>query len=443
MSYILIPELSIELHFRSNPEIALERIVSSGSQVGETHIAVRPETEEISEAFLSLDNDRVGLAIGRLLVCTSRLAKSRERIAAVVGEAAEILQGELTSPESSLSKLFGQFKDSCRVFRMGACDSQSIVTVDQNFQSTMVTSFFVDGERIVGEAELYRLENRISSAFDGLCATGRLFIAGSTRAHRSVTDEVRHLSAGTLSPKLVELFGSHSDTKFGDESVVTIARQLDDLTKKELCYNLLQGTVIELLEGSNGWRTTFTFEILNASFVPITSRFHQFWFETSQLDVEFSVTDGLGNPLEFALPKSGNNYREIFVHLPEPVGPMGRSKYAISFVTEGSDSPNYFYSVSPRTITKKLSFEVRGYPGFQFGEQRVEVEDSSGHIKDLAPEIQLRIEEVREVISWFQDNPRPGDLFRTSWVDKNFVPLKRRVLREKWKGFECVRGGAR
>lgn len=429
---------NLKLYFLECPQLSLAKVVYSDPSLLRPHIALLSENDRPSEAYSKFDTSPAVAACGLLLLRAAKAIITEELniFPILMGgkySPAEILYSELNIENNNIFGLLGPIEDKtptlAKVFRRTKSDDIFAVLLDEYFLRTTEISILFNNQPISSSSEFSELESKMLRNF----SFGNLNLKSNiVSLYPSIaTEEMKHTISAEVSPKILDLFSKKLEEKLIENGVSAVRSKLDDLTKKELAYHLSQHTELTLVNDSRDWKISFEFEVINAAFVPICQRKHQFWFEQPQDEIQFDVRDDQGRPIQFSILKSSEKYREIVLELPEVLNALDRIKYKISYQIKGTPKQDHLYYLSPRTLTKKLSLTIIGYEGFSFSNPRVAVESEGGFHKDDAPEIKLTSENGIETLHWTQISPKPGELYRTLWSSHDSVSTIPQVGKEK------------
>lgn len=170
----------------------------------------------------------------------------------------------------------------------------------------------------------------------------------------AAVEEMKHTISAEVSANILDIFAKKLEEKLIRHGIGAVRDRLENLTKKELAYHLSQHTEVELL-ANNEWKIAFEFEVINAGFIPISTRLHNYWFEYPQGQVDFAIYGEDGMPIEYSVVKSSEKYRQICLKLPTVLNALDRFKYKISYQVKSIVEQDSFYYLCPKTLTKKLS----------------------------------------------------------------------------------------
>jgi len=395
-------------------------------------VAIRDELIAPGDAYFNFRNTGSVRALALLLVRAARFGL--HDAAAITSESPVVscreylptaeLCGDLVSGNSWISAFFGSGEDSAdgKVICWGRSGTVHIVFLTSGFLDSAEIGIFFNGEAVGQTQSLESLEQDIvNGGFDTTEVEDARTIL-LLRRLPVITDEVQYMSSGEVNPKLLNIFSDKLEEKLIRCGVNAVRERLDELTNRELAYHLSQDTRIEILP-RDIWQISFEFEVINAGFLPLSRRTHQFWFEYPQKEIQFKIEDSAGRPLDYQVVKSTEKYREILLGLPRALEALERFKYKITYQVKGIVERDSFYYLSPRTLTKKLGLTVSRLDGRRFENPKVTVESDGGFMKDTVPDLEIQSEETIETISWSQQSPKPGELYRTLWTNSELVQV--------------------
>jgi len=211
----------------------------------------------------------------------------------------------------------------------------------------------------------------------------------------------------------------------GSNASVSLIRERSKEIQKNLLIQKHQFIEVNVLNEEGDADIAFSYSITNAGYSSHTSRIHQFWFETPQNEVPFSVISNRGEELVADVFSQTENKRELEILFPRPLRPLEQIDYQVRFQVRREfpkDLTHFFYYLGVRTITRALGLTVNIPGKFQFHNLFISHETSDGFLSDELPMITLSNNGSFRTLSWQLKNPRPGSLFRTFW---EYAPKKR------------------
>ena len=420
---------SLELYFSGHSGLEVSKIIYSHPSFSRPRVSVLSDKSKSGQAYFTFNASPAVAALGLLLVRAAKIDSTIRTfsIPIISGKEQSLateLAGSLKRYTNWLVDLFGiaECYSLPEIFHCGQSDGMTFVILSDTFLKSTTFTVFLNSSSVSSPSVLSEIEtgilNQTSAHLDGIKPKGLNIIP----LHPSVaTDEVRYASSGEVSPKILEIFSKKLEEQLIKNGVDVVRNRLEELTKRELAYHISQHTEIDLVNDSRDWKISFEFEVINSGYLPISKRTHQYWFEQPQEDIEFHIHDDTGSRINYSLIKSGERYREICLELPRALNALERTKYKVSFQVKGTPKQNCFYYLSPRTATKQLSLTIKGYEGYKFASPRVAIETEGGFHKDQIPALSVTEENGVEILSWSQNAPRPGELYRTFWSNASFT----------------------
>lgn len=418
----------VELYFSDHSGLEVNKIIYSDPSFSRPRVSVLSDKSKIGQAYFTFNASPAVTALGLLFVRAAKIKSTKRSysIPIISGNehslATELAQS-LKHNASWLMDLFGTTeRDSLlEIFHCGHAESIISVILSPSFFKSTTLSIILNNSSVSSSSTLSEIERGISAQARDSQGHARLKGSSIIPLHPSViTDEIRHLSSGEVSPKILEIFSKKLEERIVKSGVDVARNRLDELTKREIAYHLSQHTQIELVNENRDWKISHEFEVINSGYLPISKRTHQYWFEQPQGDIEFDIWDDTGSRINYSVVKSSEQYREICLELPRALGALERLKYRVSCQVKGTPKQENFYYLSPRTVTKNLSLSIKGYEGYKFENPRVAIETEGGFHKDDSPTPSLIEENGIETLHWTQLSPKPGELYRTFW--KNHDP---------------------
>ena len=421
---------TLKIYFADDSQNTLVKFAFYHPNLSRPKISLLLDHSGPSEAYSRFTDSHQIKSFALLLVRASieKLIETRSPFPIILGAVnspAEKLYSGLQEKRGCLNRLlwdlFEDPKAQADIFHSLISDNLYLVTLADVFIDSTEIAVIKDEKAVTAHSELVELERKIlNTHFNADEKSPSLRRSQLSLVSSEVTDEMKHTLTAETPSKIIELFSSGLEEVLIKNRVDKLKKQLDGLTKNELAYHISQHTEIDLVNESRDWRISFEFELMNASFVPITKRTHQYWFEQPQAEINFKVEDTSGHPIKFSVVKSSEKYREIVLELPKVLNALERLKYRVSYQVKGIPKQDSFYYLSPRTVTKELSLTIKAFEGYSFTNYIVSVETESGHVKDTAPGLAVTKENGIETLRWSQTSPKPGELFRTFWSDSNF-----------------------
>lgn len=285
-----------------------------------------------------------------------------------------------------------------------------VVTLSEHVSSHLDIRVFIANEEMHSQEQLLPVIRRLEKA---ILRNGDFSEVGSTgeKGYCRIP-EVASTGWKGMSSVLIGLL----KREVGEGPASVLQRRIESVPRNALTQRR-QHTEVTILNAEGDADITFIYHIVNTGYAPLTSRCHQYWFSTPQQQVEFHGVSSRG-PLNIKVTSIEDSRRELVVEFPDPLEPLERFEYSISYRVKAEFVASYkqfFYYVGPRVATQVLCLKVNVPSCFQFNNASVSYETPDGFLSDEAPFLQFADREHVRSFSWTVRDPKPGSLYRTFW----------------------------